>query len=127
VKLCLARIAALDAQLNTFITLDADSALAQARTCDRPKTAGRAAGLLGGIPIALKDTIAQPASGPQRQRAFSRTAYLLRPGQNCCLPANAPQRHTAHRQLAGDQPRQEEPFSPKRLLGTAVSAWFDTG
>ena len=56
-KLCLARIAALDVRLNTFITLDADSALAQARKCDRRRIAGQPAGLLDGIPIALKDNI----------------------------------------------------------------------
>ena len=56
-KLCLARISLLDAQLNTFVTLDADSALAQARTYDRQRTAGQAAGLLAGVPIALKDNI----------------------------------------------------------------------
>lgn len=56
-KLCLARIAELDAQFNTFITLDADSALAQARASDRQRTAGRPIGLLAGIPIALKDNI----------------------------------------------------------------------
>src|SRR5579883_2155014 len=52
-KLCLARIAALDKQLNTFITLDADAALAQARSCDRQRRTGP----LAGIPIALKDNI----------------------------------------------------------------------
>jgi aspartyl-tRNA(Asn)/glutamyl-tRNA(Gln) amidotransferase subunit A len=54
-KLCLARIAKLDGQLNAFIKLDADSALAQARESDRRRPAG--AGLLYGIPIALKDNI----------------------------------------------------------------------
>jgi aspartyl-tRNA(Asn)/glutamyl-tRNA(Gln) amidotransferase subunit A len=54
-KLCLARIDKLDRQLNAFITLDAESALKQARECDRHRGAG--ANLLYGIPIALKDNI----------------------------------------------------------------------
>src|SRR5215813_84321 len=56
-KLCLARIGKLDRHLNSFITLDADSALAQARECDRRRKAGRALSRLYGIPIALKDNI----------------------------------------------------------------------
>ncbi len=56
-KLCLARIGKLDRQLNAFITLDGDSALAQARECDRHRKAGRVSSLLHGIPIALKDNI----------------------------------------------------------------------
>ncbi len=55
-KLCLARIAKLDAQLNAFLTLDAESALAQARASDQ-RSAGRESGVLAGIPIALKDNI----------------------------------------------------------------------
>jgi aspartyl-tRNA(Asn)/glutamyl-tRNA(Gln) amidotransferase subunit A len=54
-KLCLGRIDKLDRHLNAFITLDAESALKQARECDRKRGAG--ASLLYGIPIALKDNI----------------------------------------------------------------------
>src|SRR5450432_1853635 len=56
-KLCLARIGKLDRLLNTFITLDGDSALAQARECDRQRMTGRVPSRLHGIPIALKDNI----------------------------------------------------------------------
>jgi len=56
-KLCLARVGKLDHQLNSFITLDADSAWNQARECDRRRKAGRVLSTLDGIPIALKDNI----------------------------------------------------------------------
>jgi aspartyl-tRNA(Asn)/glutamyl-tRNA(Gln) amidotransferase subunit A len=52
-KLCLARIHKLEPALNAFITLEEQSALEQARECDRHRKAGR----LYGIPIALKDNI----------------------------------------------------------------------
>ena len=56
-KLCLGRIAKLDHQLNSFITLDPDSALNQARECDRRRKAGRVLSRIDGVPIALKDNI----------------------------------------------------------------------
>ncbi|HLJ46323.1 MAG TPA: amidase [Bryobacteraceae bacterium] len=56
-KLCLARISKVDRQLNAFITLDAENALARARECDRKRRAGRVASRLHGVPIALKDNI----------------------------------------------------------------------
>lgn len=54
---CLRRIKTVDKQLNAFITLTEDVALAQARQCDRERSAGRATSVLYGIPIALKDNI----------------------------------------------------------------------
>ena len=51
----LARIGALDAQLNAFITLTADAARAQARKATEEIAGGRYRGALHGIPFALKD------------------------------------------------------------------------
>jgi aspartyl-tRNA(Asn)/glutamyl-tRNA(Gln) amidotransferase subunit A len=56
-KLCLARIHKLEPQLNAVITLQEETALAQARECDRQRAAGNSVGPLQGIPIALKDNI----------------------------------------------------------------------
>lgn len=56
-KLCLARIHKLDPSLNAFITLTEESALQQARECDRQRKAGRVVSRLYGVPIALKDNI----------------------------------------------------------------------
>lgn len=56
-KLCLARINKLEPALNAVITLQEETALMQARECDRQRAANRAGSLLYGIPIALKDNI----------------------------------------------------------------------
>ena len=56
-KLCFARIQTLEPRLNAIITLQEESALTQARECDRQRAAGNRAGPLYGIPIALKDNI----------------------------------------------------------------------
>src|SRR5438105_3750439 len=52
---CLDRISRYDAHINAFITLLADSALAQARQLDDERSQGTYRGLLHGIPIAHKD------------------------------------------------------------------------
>lgn len=55
-RLCLERIRTIDPSLNSFITVTAESALAQARECDaRLAKKTRDLGPLCGVPIALKD------------------------------------------------------------------------
>ena len=51
----LSRIGRLDRQLNAFITVTADSAIARAKEIDQARAAGQDCGELAGIPIALKD------------------------------------------------------------------------
>jgi aspartyl-tRNA(Asn)/glutamyl-tRNA(Gln) amidotransferase subunit A len=54
---CLARIEQLNSPLNAFITITADSALAQATEADEEIRRGRWRGPLHGIPLGLKDLI----------------------------------------------------------------------
>jgi aspartyl-tRNA(Asn)/glutamyl-tRNA(Gln) amidotransferase subunit A len=52
---CLARIAAYDGRLNSFVLVLAEPARRAARAADRARKAGRARGPLHGVPFALKD------------------------------------------------------------------------
>src|ERR1043166_8516311 len=54
---CLEQIRRRDSEINSFITLAADSALAQARSLDAESVAGESRGPLHGIPLALKDLL----------------------------------------------------------------------
>jgi len=54
---CLSRVKEVDPKLNAFITVTAESALAQARTAESEIHQGRWRGPLHGVPIALKDLV----------------------------------------------------------------------
>jgi aspartyl-tRNA(Asn)/glutamyl-tRNA(Gln) amidotransferase subunit A len=56
-RACLSRIEAVDRQLNSFITVTADGALAEARAAEEEIGHGRWRGALHGIPVALKDLV----------------------------------------------------------------------
>lgn len=57
VEACLARIAALEPQVQAWAWLDGDHALAQARRLDDLRRTGRPVGPLHGLPVGLKDVI----------------------------------------------------------------------
>jgi aspartyl-tRNA(Asn)/glutamyl-tRNA(Gln) amidotransferase subunit A len=77
----LARIDALDPQVNAFITVTRDKALEQARQAQREIAAGRCRGAMHGIPFALKDVID--------------TAGILTTAHSRVLKDNCPQRDAA--------------------------------
>src|SRR5260370_19871455 len=81
---CLSRIEELNPKLNAFITVTADSALAQARETESDIQRGRWKGPLHGIPIALKDLVdtasarTTAASGLFKDRIPTQDAEIVR-------------------------------------------------
>jgi len=55
----LERIADVDKEVKAFLHVDSESALAQAASVDADRAAGKALGPLAGVPLALKDVLAQ--------------------------------------------------------------------
>ena len=58
-QVCLHQINAHDQSLGAFLSLDQESALAQAKAVDERRAAGETVGPLAGIPIAIKDVVSQ--------------------------------------------------------------------
>ena len=81
---CLARIEKLNPKLNAFITVMADSALAEARNAEQEVLRGNYRGPLHGIPIGLKDIIdtagvrTTAASAQYKDRVPSKDAEVVR-------------------------------------------------
>ncbi len=68
------RVAALDPQLNAFLLVTADAALAQARQASSALLAGEPVGALAGVPMGLKDIICTAGirtTGHSRTRAYT--------------------------------------------------------
>ena len=84
VDACLARIAALEPQLNAFVTVYADDAKLAAEAADKAIRAGHGLGPLHGIPVALKDLVdlqgrvTTGGSAVWRDRISPRTATLAK-------------------------------------------------
>src|SRR5262247_3721276 len=57
VQACLARVRAVDEQVQAWAFLDPDYALAQARAADEYRLSGQPIGALHGVPVGLKDII----------------------------------------------------------------------
>ena len=59
------RVCAVDGQINAFLSFDSEDALKQAKASDKRRSSGKSLGLLDGIPVGIKDTLAvrdQPLS-----------------------------------------------------------------
>jgi aspartyl-tRNA(Asn)/glutamyl-tRNA(Gln) amidotransferase subunit A len=54
---CLTAIAHRDPKIKAFLKLNADDALAQAKSIDQKRASGQKLGLLGGLPVAIKDNL----------------------------------------------------------------------
>src|SRR5215472_13693072 len=69
-RACLGRIRALDGELNSFLHVTEERALADARAAERAIMAGRPSGPLHGIPIGLKDIVDTKGIGTTCQSRF---------------------------------------------------------
>ena len=83
----LRRVAACDHELNSYITVIGEDAMAQARQLDLEQMAGKLRGPLHGIPIALKDNI-DTAGIPTSSASLSTRFFCEHPALGEVWPRN---------------------------------------
>lgn len=69
VRRALDRIAARDGQVNAFVSVMAEQAIAHARDVDRRVAAGESVGALAGVPVAIKDNMCTDANAAYTEGA----------------------------------------------------------
>ena len=67
-RFLLERISRLQPEINAYITITADTAIAQATQAEKEISSGHYRGVLHGIPISLKDLIYTAASAPPQDQ-----------------------------------------------------------
>ena len=80
------RIAAVDGDVHAFLHVDGDRALAQAAAVDHRIAGGEKLGPLAGVPLALKDILANRGVPPPADRRSSRAGSrrTTRPSPGGC-------------------------------------------
>jgi len=136
------RIAALDSVLNSFITVCADEAVAQAAAAERELAAGHDRGPLQGVPVAIKDLIdvagvpttnASRADSPRRPTADAALVRRLKEAGAVILGKTNLLEY-AYGAVHPDFGQTNNPWDPKRTSGgssggsaAAVAAGFCFG
>ena len=79
-KAFLDRIEEADESIGAYVSVLRDSALSQAESVDRRRTAGEPIGLLGGLPVAVKDVqVREGEPAPEVEVVFSVTGGAIEP------------------------------------------------
>ncbi|WFU78146.1 amidase family protein [Bradyrhizobium sp. CIAT3101] len=119
------------AQLNAFISIEAEMVLEQARAADRHRARGLPLGLLHGVPIAIKDNInttGLPTSGGtaalRRHRPGSDAMVVDRLRRAGAIVLGKTGLHELSMGWTGDNPhfgRVRNPHAPDRIAGGSSS------
>ncbi len=127
VDACLARIEALNPQLNAFVGLDADTARCAARRAEGLVLSGAPLGVLHGVPISVKSAVAVVRAAVGDRLAVSRR----RSRRDRCAARDASARSRRHRHRCHERGRAADGVGNRqravRAHQQSVGARSDTG